>query len=162
MLYVCVLQVSARLFFKQAILWLFLSQIVYILSACDSEPKAINYPEEQKLLLLDAINEIHQAGLTLRSNTLSQTEVEQVLIDMDNGLQKAWQVNQQLLLRLHPDMPQIFDDAFIKGVEQYRIGVEGADTSMQKQGLLLLNKWGDFWEKNHPQIMQLLDQSISE
>ncbi|MDJ0833834.1 MAG: hypothetical protein QNJ69_09960 [Gammaproteobacteria bacterium] len=127
-----------------------LALAVLALSACEKveQTNLVN----QKNMFLQSILQVEDAGRILQSNQLTQDQIDEALEQMDRGLQQAFEVKRSFLQQLDERLPKLYAETFIPGVEQYRLGVESADRKQQLQGLNLLLKWSQYWERQRSSI----------
>jgi hypothetical protein len=69
----------------------------------------------------------------------------QALAMLDQGLKLAFQVERKFLDELDLRLGKNFQRYFVKGVENYRVGIEAGDEAQQQEGLKLLARWAEFW-----------------
>ncbi len=116
-----------------------------ILAACSSSPDDDEISEDQKYFFLESMKQVESGGRQLQSATLQQTELAQALTKLDQGLKLAFQVERKFLDNLDLRLGKNFQRYFIKGVENYRVGIEAGDEAQQREGLQLLARWAEFW-----------------
>ena len=133
---------TARRLILRSFFWLVISSL---LLACESEKAQETEFVRQQNYFLQAVELVESAGQMLQSNTLNPQEIQQAMQRLDQGLQKAYEVRRDFLKRVDVRLPKLFPELFIKGVETYRIGVEGSDRAQQLEGLRLIRQWSQFW-----------------
>ena len=114
------------------------------LVACDSKQESANV-EEQRYYFLEALRQVESGGRKLQLADISQVQMSEALSNLDDGLKLAFQVERAFLDEIDLRLGKNFERYFIKGVENYRIGIEAADKSQQMAGLQLLQQWSRFW-----------------
>lgn len=132
---------------------------IFVLSACSSSDDEEALSETQKYYFLESLQLVEQAGRSLQSKSLSQQDIRQALAIMDQGLKLAFQVESKFLKQLDARLGKNYQRYFVKGVEDYRLGIEAGDREQQQNGLRLLGQWAEFWAavksivdmKLHPQ-----------
>lgn len=130
--------------------------LVIGLIACDSEKIQQTEFSIQQNYFLQSIELVESAGLKLQSPELKKQDVELAISQMDQGLRQAFEVERKFLRKLDVRLPKLYNELFIPGVEQYRLGMETANRQQQLQGLELLSRWGQYWIKEKPAIQQKL------
>ena len=121
------------------------------LAACSSSEED-RVAKDQKYYFLESLKQVEAGGRQLQSSALQQVELEQALAMLDQGLKLAFQVERKFLDNLDLRLGKNFDRYFIKGVENYRVGIEAGDEEQQRQGLKLLARWGEFWNAERQAI----------
>jgi len=116
-----------------------------ILAACSSSTDEEQIAKDQKYYFLESLKQVEAGGRQLQSSALQQAELEQALAMLDQGLKLAFQVERAFLDKLDLRLGKNFERYFIRGVENYRLGIEAGDKAQQRQGLQLLVRWGEFW-----------------
>jgi len=119
--------------------------VLLLLSACTESDENREVSETQKYYLLESLNLVEQAGRALQGNDLAQASIQQALETMDQGLKLAFQVETEFLDNLDVRLAKNYQRYFVKGVENYRLGIEAADQAQQQQGLEQLGQWAEFW-----------------
>ena len=76
---------------------------------------------------------------------------------LDQGLKLAFEVKRDFLDQLDLRLGKNFQRYFIKGVENYRLGIEAGDVAQQREGLQLLAQWGKFWNLERDAILAKLE-----
>lgn len=128
-----------------------------MLLACEKQKEGqTEFSILQKNLFLQSIELVESAGGIIQTPGLSEIDIEKAMKQMDQGLQKAFQVENNFLNSLNVRLPGLYEHAFISGVENYRLGVESSDKEKQMYGLNLLSKWGEFWLVEKSDIQQKL------
>jgi hypothetical protein len=116
-----------------------------LLSACSDSEQDSQHSESQKYYFLESLNLVEQAGRVLQVSDLDEGKVKQALENMDRGLKLAFQVETLFLNSLDARLGKNYQRYFVKGVENYRLGIEARDRDQQQQGLELLGQWAKFW-----------------
>ena len=132
-----------------------------LLFACESEKAQETEFVRQQNYFLQAVELVESAGQILQGNGLNRPEIDQAMQRLDQGLQKAYEVRRDFLQRIDVRLPKLFPELFIKGVETYRIGVEGSDRAQQLEGLRLIRQWSQFWRAEKAGILNKLLGSYS-
>jgi hypothetical protein len=130
--------------------------LLALLSACDTSPDKPLISQVQAQFFTDSLQQITDAGEQLQQPSADAQTFESILQKMDEGLGLAYQVDVSTLNLLHEDLAKRFNRQFIKGVEEYRIGIEAGDEAIQKNGLFLLQQWTGYWQKNRDVIIKTL------
>jgi hypothetical protein len=131
-----------------------------LLQACDTDKMQETENGIQQNLFLQSVELVESAGNILQSPALTEQDIEKAMSQMDQGLEQAFQVKSDFLKKLDTRLPKLYRDAFVSGVQSYRLGVEASDREKQEKGLDLLSQWGQFWLKERAKIQQKL-QSIN-
>ena len=118
--------------------------LLSILVSCSSSDEE-QVSKDQKYYFLESLKQVEVGGRQLQSTELEQAELEQALTTLDQGLRLAFQVERKFLDALDLRLGKNFERYFIKGVENYRVGIEAGDEAQQRQGLKLLARWAEFW-----------------
>jgi hypothetical protein len=108
----------------------------------------------QQNLFLQSLELVEKAGSQLQSSQMSQEHIDAALSGMDSGLRQAFQVDERFLAELHKRLPEMYNKRFIKGVEEYRLGVTLSDRQQQLRGLDKLTQWSRFWSREKSGILQ--------
>ncbi len=116
-----------------------------MLAACSSSTDDDKVSQDQKYFFLESLKQVEAGGRQLQSTTLQQAELVQALTMLDQGLKLAFQVERKFLDNLDLRLGKNFQRYFIKGVENYRVGIEAGDEVQQREGLQLLARWAEFW-----------------
>jgi hypothetical protein len=130
--------------------------LVFLLNACESEKIKQTEFSIQQNYFLQSIELVEAAGLKLQAPELKKQEVEQAIQQMDQGLMQAFEVERKFLRKLDLRLPKFYNELFISGVEQYRLGMETANRQQQLDGLELLSRWGQYWIQEKSNIQQKL------
>ncbi len=112
---------------------------------------------DQAYYFIEALKQVEQGGQRLQSEDLDRETVESALADLDAGLRLAFQVERDFLDSLDLRLGKNFERYFIKGVENYRLGIEAGDKEQQRDGLVRLQRWGEFWQSAGTDILALLE-----
>lgn len=126
------------------------------IQSCDTEKMQQTNNGIQQNHFLQSLELVESAGQILQTPQLSQDAIDKAMGQLDEGLRQAFQVETEFLKKLDARLPKYYNEIFIKGVENYRIGVESADREKQVEGLNLLNQWGKFWGAEKPNIQNKL------
>ena len=126
--------------------------VLLLLSACTESDETSKVSETQKYYLLESLNLVEQAGRILQAKDLSQAKIQQALETMDQGLKLAFQVETEFLDDLDLRLGKNYQRYFVKGVENYRLGIEAGDATQQQQGLEQLGQWAEFWSAEQSAI----------
>ena len=116
-----------------------------LLSACSESDEIARESDTQEYYLLESLNLVERAGRAIQDSELTQAEIRQALETMDRGLKLAFQVETGFLDSLDPRLGKNYQRYFVKGVENYRLGIEAADQAQQQLGLDQLEQWARFW-----------------
>jgi hypothetical protein len=126
--------------------------VLLLLSACSESEEASKVSETQKYYLLESLNLVEQAGQILQAKDLSEAQIQQALATMDRGLKLAFQVENDFLVNLDVRLGKNYQRYFVKGVENYRLGIEAGVQTQQQQGLEQLAQWAEFWSAEQSAI----------
>ena len=126
--------------------------VLLLLSACTESDETSKVSETQKYYLLESLNLVEQAGRILQAKDLSQAKIQQALETMDQGMKLAFQVETEFLDDLDLRLGKNYQRYFVKGVENYRLGIEAGDATQQQQGLEQLGQWAEFWSAEQSAI----------
>lgn len=138
-----------RSYLIPAIFYLF---IVGLMSGCEEAGKPDTEFSIQQNLFLQSISLVEHAGSLLQNPQVTQADIDKAMLEMDQGLSHAFQVEDHFLSTIDPRLPKFYTRVFIPGVEQYRLGVEASDKQKQLEGLNKLSQWGQFWLPLQPEI----------
>jgi len=106
---------------------------------------------------LESVKLVELAGRTLQSGGMkSQAEIDRALKKMDQGLQLAFQVENNFLKSLDARLGKNYQRYFVKGIETYRLGIEAGIQSDQLARLQLLGQWAEFWSAEKKAIQAKL------
>lgn len=144
-----------RLCRPQQLLWFSLLAVL-LSTGCESEKMQETHFSIQQNRFIQSLELVESAGVTLQNPELTRQDIDRAMLKMDRGLEQAYQVETDFLQKLDVRLPRLYSEIFIKGVEQYRIGVESSDREQQLQGLNLLSQWGKFWYEQKPAIQNKL------
>ncbi len=123
-----------------------------ILVACTSSTEDDEISRDQKYYFLESLKQVEAGGRQLQSSELGQAELVQALTMLDQGLKLAFQVERKFLDQLDLRLGKNFQRYFVKGVENYRVGIEAGDETQQQEGLKLLARWAEFWNAEREAI----------
>lgn len=113
--------------------------------ACSSSTEEDEISRDQKYYFLESLKQVEAGGRQLQAPDLEQAELVQALTMLDQGLKLAFQVERKFLDELDLRLGKNFQRYFVKGVENYRVGIEAGDEAQQQEGLKLLARWAEFW-----------------
>jgi len=133
---------------QQGLIYCFL---LVMLAACSSDDETSS--SSQQYYFLEALAQVEAGGRQLQTPDLSEEGLVQALSQLDQGLKLAFEVEREFLDRLDLRLGKNFQRYFVKGVENYRLGIEAGDPAQQRKGLQLLAQWGEFWELERGAIM---------
>lgn len=125
--------------------WLWLA--VFALSGCTGSDDTESISQTQKFYFVESLKTVEAAGLQLQNPSLKADELKKALLNMDEGLKLAFQVEANFLDQFDPRLSKNYQRYFVKGVESYRLGIEAGDRAEQQQGLKLLSQWSVFWSE---------------
>jgi len=151
--------VKAVVLIRYPLAWLVMTSL---LVACESQKAQETEFVQQQNYFLQSVELVESAGKTLQADGLSRQDIKQAMQQLDQGLQKAYQVRKDFLARLDVRLPKLFPALFIKGIETYRIGVEASDRAQQLAGLRLIRQWSQFWRASKAGILQKLLQQQAD
>ena len=124
--------------------WLSALILVAILAcSTDDEQRA----RTQSYFFLESLKQVDDGGRQLQNPEMNETQLQQALATLDEGLKLAFQVERSFLDELDLRLGKNYQRYFIKGVENYRLGIEAGDQQQQLDGLRLLQQWADFWNE---------------
>lgn len=127
-----------------------------LLAGCDTDKIRETELALQKNLFMQSIQLIESAGSQLQIQGLTEDNLVKAMAVLDEALKKAYQVQPDFLGKLDARMPKLYQDYLIKGVEDWRIGVEASDRAQQVDGLKLLQQWEQFWEQQQSDVLTRL------
>jgi len=137
-------------------LWFLL--ILTSLAACQSAEEAEKeHHQAQKTAFLQSIEMIESAGRKLQTANPGSQLVDDALKQLDSGLEQAYKVEDEFLNKIDARLGKVYQRNFLKGVEDYRLGVESGATKQQLKGLMQLQKWSQFWQIEGTEIRRKLD-----
>jgi hypothetical protein len=126
-----------------------------LLASCWSDESQVS--ETQIYYFLESLKQVEAGGTRLRSPNLDQQAMNEALAMLDQGLQLAFEVNREFLDDLDLRLGKNFQRYFVKGVENYRLGIEAGDEQQQREGLRLLARWSEFWQAEQAAIRARLE-----
>ena len=135
---------------------LFLGLLAILLAACSSSDDD-KIEGGQKYYFLESLAQVETGGRQLQSAGLDQQSLTEALANLDQGLKLAFQVERKFLDELDLRLGKNYQRYFIKGVEDYRIGIEAGDEAQQREGLRLLSQWAEFWQAERAAIQSKLN-----
>jgi len=130
------------------------SLLLALLTACSPDDEAGS--TSQQYYFLEALQQVEAGGRQLQTPDLSQDALLQALALLDQGLKLAFEVEREFLDQLDLRLGKNFQRYFIKGVENYRLGIEASDAEQQREGLQLLAQWAEFWKLERDAILARL------
>ncbi|HKJ53510.1 MAG TPA: hypothetical protein VKB27_18595 [Gammaproteobacteria bacterium] len=129
--------------------------LVLLLASCWSSEEPVS--ETQKYYFLESLKQVEAGGTRLRTPNLDQPEMNEALAMLDQGLRLAFEVDREFLDQLDLRLGKNFERYFVKGVENYRLGIEAGDEQQQREGLRLLARWSEFWQAEQAAIRARLE-----
>lgn len=89
-----------------------------------------------------------------KSPQLTSDALREMIQLKKTALSEAQTVNDSVLDKIHPDLRQNFRDLYQKGIELRFMNLEqsGGNKLAESQGLLLHNKWSDWFNDNRDRI----------
>ena len=135
--------------------WLACLLALLLLSCSDSDEQ--RRAQSQKYYFLEALRQVESGGQRLQSAELDQQSLTEALGLLDEGLKLAFQVERSFLDELDLRLGKNFERYFVKGVENYRVGIEAGDEAQQRDGLQRLARWGEFWRSERDAILARLE-----
>jgi len=129
--------------------------LLAMLAACSSDDETDS--SSQQYYFLEALQQVEAGGRQLQEVDLSQEALLQALAMLDQGLKLAFEVKRDFLDQLDLRLGKNFQRYFIKGVENYRLGIEAGDVVQQREGLQLLAQWGEFWNLERDAVLAKLE-----
>ena len=133
----------------------FVCLLASMLASCWSDQDKVS--ESQKYYFLEAMKQVEAGGTRLRSPDLDRQAMNEALAMLDQGLRLAFEVDREFLDNLDLRLGKNFERYFIKGVENYRLGIEAGDEQQQREGLRLLARWSEFWQAEQAAIRGRLE-----
>ncbi len=126
--------------------WRFVTGLlVVVLAACSPSSDEQQHAQSQKYYFLEALTQVETGGRQLQGAGSDRQALDEALAKLDQGLDLAFRVEREFLDRHDLRLGKNFERYFIRGVENYRIGIEAGDDAQQREGLRLLARWGEFW-----------------
>lgn len=135
--------------------WLVCLLALLLLSCSDSDQQ--RRAESQKYYFLESLRQVESGGARLRSANMNRQSVTEALGMLDEGLRLAFQVERSFLDELDLRLGKNFERYFVKGVENYRLGIEAGDEAQQRDGLQRLARWAEFWGREQAAILARLE-----
>ena len=129
--------------------------LALLLAACSSDEERV--ARDQKYYFLESLQQVEAGGQRLRSPDLDRESMNQALAMLDQGLRLAFEVEREFLDELDLRLGKNFERYFVKGVENYRLGIEAGDEQQQREGLRLLSRWAEFWAAEQDAIRTRLE-----
>ena len=118
--------------------------LVAAFAGCERDEAPID-PAGQRYFFLESLKQVEAAGQQLGQPDLSQQQMTAALSMLDDALGLAFQVRRAYLDEFDLRLGKNFERYFVKGVENYRLGIEAGDRQQQIEGIRLLNQWAEFW-----------------
>ncbi len=134
----------------QSIAWMV--AVLLLLTACTESEESGKVAEAQQYYLLESLNLVEQASRALQAKDLSEAKIQAALETRDRGLKLAFQVETGFLDSLDLRLGKNYQRYFVKGVENYRLGIEAGDVAQQQLGLEQLGQWAEFWSAEQSAI----------
>ena len=103
-------------------------------------------PAGQRYFFLESLRQVGAAAEQLGQPDLNQQQMTAALQTLDDALGLAFQVRRAYLDEFDLRLGKNFERYFVKGVENYRLGIEAGDRQQQIEGIRLLNQWTEFWQ----------------
>lgn len=132
------------------------SLLAILLAGCSSSDDD-RLQREQAYYFLESLTQVESGGRRLQSAGLDQQSLQEALAMLDQGLKLAFEVERDFLDQLDLRLGKNYQRYFIKGVENYRIGIEAGDEAQQREGLRLLSQWAQFWQAEQAAIQTRLE-----
>ncbi len=130
--------------------------LAILLAACSSSDDD-RVRQDQKYYFLESLTQVESGGRRLQKAGLDQQSLEEALAMLDQGLKLAFEVERDFLDQIDLRLGKNYQRYFIKGVENYRIGIEAGDEAQQREGLRLLSQWAEFWQAQQAEIQSRLN-----
>ncbi len=137
--------------------WALVIALALWLSGCEGERIESTEQAIQQNYFLQSLSLVESAGQVLMRPNLTQQDIDRAMQRMDLGLEQARKVEDAFLKQLEPRLAREFREKFVKGVEEYRLGVEASDRERQLQGLGRLGQWGEYWTPVKPEVLRKLE-----
>lgn len=134
-----------------------LTLALVLLAACQQDKVDQTERGMQQNHFIQSVRLVEGAGAILQQPGARADDIESALQQLDQGISQAFQVDPEFLRQLDARLPRYYQERFIPGLEQYRLGVEGSNRQQQLEGLNLLSQWGEFWLSEQGNILQKLD-----
>ncbi|MGD8347620.1 MAG: hypothetical protein PVI79_00215 [Gammaproteobacteria bacterium] len=125
------------------------------LASCWSDEDKVS--DSQKYYFLESLKQVEEGGRRLRTPDLDRQAMNEALGMLDQGLRLAFEVDREFLDGLDLRLGKNFERYFVKGVENYRLGIEAGDEQQQREGLRLLARWSEFWQAEQAAIRKRLE-----
>jgi hypothetical protein len=108
----------------------------------------------------NAMNVLQESTLGI-VGTIEQEKLNESLNLMRESLREAQNVRDEVLSKLHPDLPSHYREEFCEGIRLTIQGFERANPQISLKGQLLQDKWGDWYEAHiHELRGKLLGRDI--
>jgi hypothetical protein len=134
-----------------------LACLLALLVACSDADRERH--ASQKYYFLEELQQVEAGGRRLQSPGLDAQGMEEALAMLDDGLRLAFQVERGFLDELDLRLGKNFERYFVKGVENYRLGIEAGDEAQQRDGLQRLARWAEFWGREQAAIRAQLESA---
>jgi len=131
------------------------SLLLLLLVGCSSDEQQA--ARDQKYYFLESLKQVEAGGQRLRSPNPDRESVNEALAMLDQGLRLAFEVKRDFLDGLDLRLGKNFERYFVRGVENYRLGIEAGDEQQQREGLRLLSLWAEFWAAEQEAIRSRLE-----
>lgn len=129
------------------------------LISCSTDVKPPDY-DSQRAFFLNSIDQVQQAGALLQQRELSPIDIKRAMALLDSSMIDANSVEYSFLKWMDSGLYQAFVGYLIKGIENYRLGVELEDKEQQAKGIAQLQRWWQFWQLKRPAILKKLDATL--
>ncbi len=147
----------ARPLLIRVLVWALVIGVLMWLSGCQDDRIESTEQAIQQNYFLQSLSLVESAGQMLMRPDLTQQDIDRAMQRMDLGLEQARKVEDEFLKQLEPRLAREFREKFVKGVEEYRLGVEASDRERQLQGLGRLGQWGEYWKPVKPEVLRKLE-----
>ena len=128
--------------------------VLAALLACSSQDD--QRARTQSYFFLESLKQVDAGGRQLKNPALDEAGLSQSLTTLDEGLKLAFQVERSFLDELDLRLGKNYERLFIRGVENYRLGIEAGNQQQQLDGLRLLQQWADFWNEARAGVQEKL------
>ncbi len=147
----------ARPLILRILVWALIIGVVLWLNGCEDGRIEDTERAIQQNYFLQSLSLVESAGQILMRPQLRDDDVQRAMQRMDLGLEQARKVDDGFLEQLDERLADEYRDKFVKGVEEYRLGVESSDRERQLQGLGRLGQWGEYWKRLKPEVLRTLE-----
>lgn len=138
-------------FWQRKLAAMMLIVVSILLIACQTEKPKPNDFQAQRGFFLEAVQQAQSAGKILQNKPDSQ-QIKQAMAQLDQAMIDGLSVDKTFLQWLDQGLYQSFSAYFLKGIENYRLGVELADQQQQSQGIRQLQQWWNYWSLQQANI----------